>query len=76
MYTFDLLNKDGDEQQIQQTKMDKPWREHTEWTEEVGLCTIYVIVIFKKFFTYPKIYHEMKKKYDSPLSNKKNVEKT
>ncbi|XP_078309374.1 interferon-induced protein 44-like isoform X2 [Crassostrea virginica] len=25
---------DGDEQQIQQRKMDKPWREHTEWTEE------------------------------------------
>ncbi|XP_078309375.1 interferon-induced protein 44-like [Crassostrea virginica] len=25
---------DGDEQHIQQTSMDTPWREHTEWTEE------------------------------------------
>ena len=54
MSTFDLLNKDGDEQHIQQTKMDKPWREHTEWTEEVGFCTSYILT----GFYMPEIYHQ------------------
>ena len=29
---FDLFNIDGVKQE------DKAWREHTEWTEEVGFC--------------------------------------
>ena len=41
--TFDLSYVDGAEQQ--QTQVDKPWREHTDWTEEVGFIQCHIDIV-------------------------------